>query len=104
MSGSIIEKAAKAIYEKRNGAGCKPWARLPKAHKEPYLLDARAALEAIREPTLEMLDEGNRSFRQAHSSGISGMTIEAQIRSETFRFDAGWKAAIDAALNEQEAG
>lgn len=21
-----IEKAAKTIYEKRNGAGCKPWA------------------------------------------------------------------------------
>lgn len=39
----MIERAAKAIYESRNGAGCKPWSIQTKAHKEPYLADARAA-------------------------------------------------------------
>lgn len=43
----IEEKIAKAIYEGRNGAGAKPWILLPKAHREPYIGDARAALAAL---------------------------------------------------------
>jgi len=41
-----IERAARAIYEGRNGKGCKPWSLQTKAHKEPYLHDAKAALAA----------------------------------------------------------
>ena len=41
MSG--VEEIARAIYERRNGHGCKPWSLLTKAHKEPYLGDAEAA-------------------------------------------------------------
>lgn len=44
---SMVEKVARAIYEKRNGHGCKPWTHLPKAHQEPYRSDARAAIESI---------------------------------------------------------
>lgn len=40
------ERAARAIYESRNGPGCKPWGHLPRSHKEPYRADARAALAA----------------------------------------------------------
>lgn len=38
-----VEEIARAIYERRNGHGCKPWSLLTKAHKEPYLGDAEAA-------------------------------------------------------------
>lgn len=47
MTESIAERVAKAIYQKRNGAGCPPWSRLPAAHKAPYLDDASAAIEAM---------------------------------------------------------
>lgn len=46
---SMIERVAKAIYMSRNGHGAKPWSLLPIAHKTPYLDDARAAIEAMRE-------------------------------------------------------
>lgn len=47
----MIERAAKAIYESRNGARCKPWSIQTKAHKEPYFADAFAAIKAMYEPT-----------------------------------------------------
>jgi hypothetical protein len=56
MSSEMIERCARAIYEKRNGPGCSPWANRPKGHKDPYLADARAAIEAMREPTDDMRD------------------------------------------------
>lgn len=46
MAGSVQEPIARAIYEGRNGKGCKPWAHLPDAHKKPYLDDATNAMEA----------------------------------------------------------
>ena len=63
--------------------------------------EARAAIEAMREPTLEMMEDGDRSYRATATSGISGMTIEAQIRSKCVRFGEGWRAAIDVALSEE---
>lgn len=51
---SMIERVAKAVYEGRNGKGCTAWGHLQNAHKAPYLTDARAAIEAMREPTHEM--------------------------------------------------
>jgi len=44
-----IEEVARAIYEGRNGRGCTPWQRLPKAHQGPYLADAMAAIRVILE-------------------------------------------------------
>lgn len=43
---ALVETVARAIYEGRNGPGCKPWSIVTKAHKEPYLSDARAAIRA----------------------------------------------------------
>lgn len=54
----LQERIAKAIYEGRNGARCKPWAHQPKAHREPYLIDALAAMKAMRDPTRPMVDAG----------------------------------------------
>lgn len=51
-----IEEVAKAIYEGRNGSGCKAWGRLPKAHREPYILDALNAVHEMREPNAVMIE------------------------------------------------
>ena len=45
----VIETAARAIYEARNGRGCKAWSLLPGSHKEPYLADAKAAIDAYHD-------------------------------------------------------
>lgn len=55
----MIERVARAIYESRNGNGCRPWSIQPKAHKSPYLDDARAAMGAIRDI---FAAAGNSSF------------------------------------------
>lgn len=58
MPSKELTNAAKAIYESRNGARCKPWSQLPQSHQAPYLDDAEAArksfLAALQEPTPKM--------------------------------------------------
>jgi hypothetical protein len=81
----LIERVAKAIYEDRNGAGCMPWGRRDEAHKEPYRSDARAAIEAMREPTEEMGKAGADHVRNV-SGGMSGI----------------YRAMIDAALGGRD--
>ena len=50
VSGEGLREAvARAIYEARNGAGCKPWSLNTKQHKAPYQGDADAAIRAIVE-------------------------------------------------------
>lgn len=44
-----IETVARAIYEGRNGAGCRAWGTLPKAHQIPYIADAHVAIAALAE-------------------------------------------------------
>jgi hypothetical protein len=73
------ERIARAIYEGRNGAKCKPWAHQPKAHREPYLLDALAAMKAMREPT----EERSRSSEL----GAKVRKVAAQLSVERFN---GW--------------
>ena len=46
----MIERVARAIYEGRNGPGCKAWGSLTKAHQSPYIADAHVAI-------YEMADE-----------------------------------------------
>lgn len=77
-----IERAAKAIYESRNGSGCKPWARLTKAHRDAYLVDARAAIGSL-EPTQTMIEA---------APGRTGQGAEGSMYAGIFR------AMINAAL------
>jgi hypothetical protein len=42
-----FEALAKAIYEGRNGKGCRAWGSLPQSHRNPYLTDAHAAVKAM---------------------------------------------------------
>ena len=77
---TMIERVGRAIYEKRNGAGCRPWSSLPATHRDPYRSDARAALEAARDPAECMM------VAACHASNAN--------------MDESWRAAIDAALSE----
>lgn len=47
MTYDLQEWIARAIYESRNGRGCRPWPRQTKAHKAPYLVDASAAIKSL---------------------------------------------------------
>jgi len=65
---SMVEVVARAIYNKRNGAGAVPWSRREASHKEPYRSDARAAIEAMKVPSAEMVEAGqNLCERQTYS-------------------------------------
>lgn len=89
---SMIERVALAIYEKRNGRGCKPWSIQTKSHKSPYLDDARAAIEAMREPTIGML-----------SAADDTIIPDERFHDGPFETDKfTWETMIDAILNEQE--
>lgn len=119
LSPQRLEKAARAIYEGRNGKGCKPWSLQTKSHKEPYFLDAHAAISAYlgdthvdvpREPTEKMIYvmhhqiDWCRDDQDTHvpehpsqtDNGI-GTTCKQDI------CDA-YKAAISAELTERDAG
>ena len=59
---TMLEKIARAIYQKRNGAEAPPWHRLSMAHKNPYRDDAHAALNAMLDPTDSMKAAGKTAF------------------------------------------
>lgn len=82
----MIERVARAIYEGRNGAGCRAWGSLPTSHRDPYLKDARVALEATREPTEEM------------EAAFVNTTVNRWATLDGLR--DGYRAMIDAALKE----
>lgn len=89
---TMIERVAQAIYEDRNGRRCIPWNKLLAAHKAPYLSDVRAAIEAMREPSPKMLDEGFRALISGDDDALDTSTSDA-IKC--------WRAMIDAALKEK---
>ena len=82
---SMIEKIAEAIYERvRKGARhMPPWAEQPETVKDWHRKIARAAVEAMREPTAEMVD--------AADVPMHGDFMDP-IRT--------WEAMIDKALEE----
>lgn len=82
---TALERAARAIYEARNGYGCKTWAHQPKEYREPYMADARAVLQAIRTP-----DEGMRRVMLNQD----GWSIAAMAKWYGASDDA-WRAMID---------
>lgn len=49
MTNDLKEKIARAIYEARDGSGCKSWSLLTRAHRLPYIMDGQSALRAIEE-------------------------------------------------------
>ncbi len=99
----MIETVAKAIYEGRNGAGCKPWSRLPSGHKAPYLGDAMIALEAMREPTPEMIRARWQSYHPWGQNAPPPEDRQAMFDEMAEKTTTLWATMIDAALNPQTA-
>ena len=60
-------------------------------------LDAAGCVVVPREPTLEMLQDGHEAHAKKHTNGVSGMTIDAQIRAQCARVAAMWSAMLAAA-------
>jgi hypothetical protein len=85
-----LEEVARAIYLGRNGQGARAWARLPKDHKAPYLVDAKAAVKAMRIPSSELLYSAEYI---ADVVGDGGGIERGPLVDE-------WQAMIDAILSE----
>lgn len=51
-----VERVAKAIYERVNGRGCRPWVNID--HKAAYRDQARAAIAAMEGPSEGMVKAG----------------------------------------------
>ena len=64
-------------------------------------LSAAGYVVAPREPSIEMLQNGRDAYRATQLGGLSGMTIEAQIRAQCRREAACWNAMISAAQEPQ---
>lgn len=101
------EAIARAIYERRNGHGCKPWSLLTKAHKEPYLGDAEAA-QALFAPILAEKevgdDPGRMSLRETHDAlkmwTDRALAAEAALAEAEERC-AKWADKVAAAIRAQ---
>lgn len=93
MTSELQDRIARAIYEGRNGRGCKPWVNLPAAHKAPYRADALAAMVATREPTHLMV---------AHAKSENEESGFLELDSDDFRMS--FHAAISAEIEAAERG
>lgn len=96
MEMSPLERAARALYVRESPpTDHYAWEDIEEAERDHYRANVRAVLQAIREPTSEMLSAGN-------------ITIPAQDDcTPCFEYDLGeyeaqkvWQAMIDRALSE----
>jgi len=95
----MIEKCAKAIYLARNGTGVLPWSRREAAHKEPYLKDARAVIEALMTPDDAMLEAMFRADTEVSIGLIDAHLMRDSVpgvRPTTIRL--GYEEMFTAAL------
>jgi len=95
-SKELVSAVAKAIYEKRNGRGCKPWSYQTMSHQQPYLDDAQAAISTIR-AALQVPTEG---MKEAYFNRCRELGFTSHINAT-----AAWSALLAAsALGEQSDG
>lgn len=83
---------ARAIYERRNGHGCKPWSLLPKAHKEPYLGDAEAAQALFA----TILAERERLQNQVYSEQAECAAAQGRYHTVKNRAEVAERRALAA--------
>lgn len=121
---AAIEAIAEALYRDsaKEQSDARTWAEMKAEHPADYegvtrfYSRATAALDALLavcpalglrvvpvDPTCEMLEDGYYAARKVQRSGASGMTIEAQMRAQTVREVASYRAMIAAAPNVLEA-
>lgn len=107
----MVEKVARAIYEKRNGHGCKPWARLPKARQEPYMGDAEAAIGALADNApdrvfwqgwaAKRLEISRSQWLCAAKRALDGDMRDLRLRVELAEAPPMQIVTSDAALSEE---
>ena len=102
VCGQERERLRVAAWPDVSGFYAVPWEELPSAQQEEYLALARAAIEAMREPTEAML----LAFWDKSTS--PDFYPDEESASEWYGdlrdMRAGFNAMIDAALNETPAG
>jgi len=102
----MIERVAAAIYVKRNGAGAKPFRAQPLSHRHAYFADARAAIEAMREPGMNMISAGEDALEEYTESdwdsGPDGESHNTYTYMRSGHMRAAFTAMIDAALGEEQ--
>ena len=95
MKAKLIQAMARAIYEDRNGAGCRKFGLIGIAHQKPYLADASAALTAIEAQGLAIVpvepDDAFWDRVDAHSGrhSRSGETYPVQRNFHRAMIEAG---------------
>lgn len=87
MTETMVERVARVLYVRACGDG--DWSDETQELRDHYLADARAAIEAMREPTVEML--------------VSAQEEWMCVRAAEERGDFVWRAMIDAALDRPDA-
>ena len=80
----MIERVAIAIHNYRPKHKTLHWSNCVDSYKSELRLQAKSAIEAMREPTQNMVDRGETAF----------------FDSGTFEVEDGWKRMIDDALKE----
>ena len=88
----MVERVARAIYAS-DGEENGPWNIGTEHARKCYRENARAAIEAMREPTHAMVDE---AVRVAQSGGMS--IFYGLVKQGPDAFKALWQHQIDAAL------
>lgn len=86
---AVVEEISKAIWNECEYPG-------DAARLAVSALEAAGYVIVKREPTEAMLIAGYDARNAARGSGVSGMTIDAQLRAQCFREDAIYRAMIAA--------
>lgn len=100
---TMLERVARALWEHHNSrspvVNDMSWEII--REESLFWFDyARAAIEALMEPTLEMLDCGHQAAIKTNRGGASGMTVEAQLKAECAKEYAAYCAMLKTALEE----
>lgn len=93
MSETMLEKAARALYEFGMMADCPKWDQLEQRYRQDFYDMARAVLMAVRDLTPEIVDTATDAAEEAsetHADQIWPSMVSA-----------GYTAAIDAILAQE---
>lgn len=96
MSESMIERVARSLCEaQRQLPGDPTWETT--CARDLYRVEARAAIEAMREPTTAMIWNGGRAGRG--DPWFNGMDVRPEVGASSV-----WALMIDAALEKDKTG
>ncbi len=96
----MVERVAKAIHKVNDGRSSKnlrvPWEQCIQVYQELLRNEARAAIEAMREPTKQMIDKGLTAISDnMETTRDSYSSYDYAVEGTAYH---GWAAMIDEAL------